>query len=199
MCWFTNRFTALSIDIAVRRWCRRGPMKDSRKQSPPNWSRSQAATSRRPRVLPARKFNCTAKGSAGSFNCNISNPGNIPVAETMCTYMISQAKRNYVDFINGIKEGLTPEESLTKRFKAGEDRLVPEIRGMAWIDSSSGLVIRVNANSNDAGSRGRVRRAGSVSKNPALRSTSEPASGFRNRLFIKMINRLRPFATFIRN
>ncbi|HWE02801.1 MAG TPA: hypothetical protein VG326_10370 [Tepidisphaeraceae bacterium] len=62
----------------------------------------------------------------GFFSLEHIEPWQYPVAETMCTYMITQAKRNYVDFINGIKEGLTPEESLAKRFKAGQDRLVPK-------------------------------------------------------------------------
>jgi len=47
-----------------------------------------------------------------------------PVAETLCAFMIRQNKRNYVDFIVGIKEGLTWEESLEQRYKAPRDRLV---------------------------------------------------------------------------
>jgi len=47
-----------------------------------------------------------------------------PVAETMCTFMISANKRNYVDFINGMKEGLSWEDSLAQRYKAPLDRLV---------------------------------------------------------------------------
>ena len=47
-----------------------------------------------------------------------------PVAETLCAFMIRQNKRNYVDFVVGIKEGLTWEESLEQRYKAPRDRLV---------------------------------------------------------------------------
>ena len=47
-----------------------------------------------------------------------------PVAETMCTFMVSANKRNYVDFINGMKEGLSWQDSLAQRYKAPLDRLV---------------------------------------------------------------------------
>jgi hypothetical protein len=47
-----------------------------------------------------------------------------PVAESLCAFMIRQNKRHYVDFILGIKEGLTWEESLEQRYKAPRDRLV---------------------------------------------------------------------------
>jgi hypothetical protein len=51
-----------------------------------------------------------------------------PVAETLCAYMIRQNKRNYVDFIAGIKEGLTWEQSLEQRYKAPRDRLARAYR-----------------------------------------------------------------------
>ena len=51
-----------------------------------------------------------------------------PVAETMCSYMIQQNKRRYVDFIVGMKEGLTWEQSLEQRYKAPRDRLVRAYR-----------------------------------------------------------------------
>ena len=51
-----------------------------------------------------------------------------PVAETLCAYMIQQNKRNYVDFINGIKDGLTWEQSLEQRYKAPRDRLTRAYR-----------------------------------------------------------------------
>ena len=47
-----------------------------------------------------------------------------PVAETLCAFMIRQNKKNYVDFIVGIKEGLSWEESLDQRYKAPRERLV---------------------------------------------------------------------------
>ena len=52
------------------------------------------------------------------------SPWQYPVAETLCAFMIRQNKRNYVDFVVGIKEGLTWEESLEQRYKAPRDRLV---------------------------------------------------------------------------
>lgn len=48
-----------------------------------------------------------------------------PVAETMCTFMIMANRKNYVDFINGIKAGLSWEDSLNQDYKAPLDRLVP--------------------------------------------------------------------------
>lgn len=48
-----------------------------------------------------------------------------PVAEMLCTFMITAGKSNYVDFINGIKDGLSWRESLEQKFKAPLDRLVP--------------------------------------------------------------------------
>jgi hypothetical protein len=48
-----------------------------------------------------------------------------PVAEELCTFMIQASKKNYVEFINGIKEGLTSEEALSKRYKAPRERLIP--------------------------------------------------------------------------
>jgi hypothetical protein len=48
-----------------------------------------------------------------------------PVAETLCTFMILESKRNYVAFINGIKDGDPWEESLANNYKAPLDRLVP--------------------------------------------------------------------------
>ncbi len=47
-----------------------------------------------------------------------------PVAESLTTFMIRQSKKNYVDFINGIKDGLPWEQSLEKRYNAPRDRLV---------------------------------------------------------------------------
>ena len=51
-----------------------------------------------------------------------------PVAETLCAYMIQQSKRRYVDFIMGIKDGLTWEQSLEQRYKAPRERLVAAYR-----------------------------------------------------------------------
>lgn len=47
-----------------------------------------------------------------------------PVAETLCAFMIRQSKPRYVDFIVGIKEGLTWEQSLEQRYGTRRDRLV---------------------------------------------------------------------------
>ena len=47
-----------------------------------------------------------------------------PVAEMLCTFMIQASATNYVAFINGIKDGLTVDQSLTQRFQAPRERLV---------------------------------------------------------------------------
>jgi hypothetical protein len=47
-----------------------------------------------------------------------------PVAETLTIFMIKNGKRNYVDFINGMKDGLTWKESLEQRYKVELPRLV---------------------------------------------------------------------------
>lgn len=54
-----------------------------------------------------------------------------PVAETLTQFMIRENKKNYVDFINGIKDGLDWEDSLDHRYKAPLDRLLPAYG--AWI------------------------------------------------------------------
>ncbi|HEY2586313.1 MAG TPA: hypothetical protein VGI81_11170 [Tepidisphaeraceae bacterium] len=48
-----------------------------------------------------------------------------PVAQMLCEFMITAGKKNYVDFINGIKDGLSWDEAMTTRYKAPVDRLVP--------------------------------------------------------------------------
>lgn len=47
-----------------------------------------------------------------------------PVAEMLCTMMIQASGKNYVDFINGIKDRLPWEKSLEEKYKATQDRLV---------------------------------------------------------------------------
>ena len=63
-------------------------------------------------------------GMGGMLDARQISPWQYPVAETLCAFMIRQNKRNYVDFVVGIKEGLTWEESLEQRYKAPRDRLV---------------------------------------------------------------------------
>ena len=47
-----------------------------------------------------------------------------PVAENLMAYMIAANRKGYVAFINGIKDGLPAEESLTKHYGADKDRIV---------------------------------------------------------------------------
>jgi len=58
-------------------------------------------------------------------------PWQYPVAETLTQFMILQSKRNYVDFINGIKDVQDWETSLDKNYKAPLERLIPAYG--AWV------------------------------------------------------------------
>jgi hypothetical protein len=47
-----------------------------------------------------------------------------PVAETLTVFMIKNGKKNYVDFINGIKDGLTWKQSLEQKYQVELPRLL---------------------------------------------------------------------------
>jgi hypothetical protein len=47
-----------------------------------------------------------------------------PVAEMLCTFMIQASAPNYVTFINGLKDGLSVDQSLAEKYQAPKDRLV---------------------------------------------------------------------------
>jgi hypothetical protein len=47
-----------------------------------------------------------------------------PVAESLTAFMIQQNKKGYVNFVMGIKDGLTWQEALAQKYKAPRDRLV---------------------------------------------------------------------------
>jgi hypothetical protein len=47
-----------------------------------------------------------------------------PVARTLCEFMITQNKKGYVDFINGIKDGLAWDESLKTHYGVTPEQLV---------------------------------------------------------------------------
>ena len=64
----------------------------------------------------------------GMFDAKHIEPWQYPVAETLCAYMIRQSKQHYVEFITGIKDGLTWEQSLEQRYGAPRERLVPAYR-----------------------------------------------------------------------
>ena len=46
-----------------------------------------------------------------------------PVAETLAAFMIAQNKAGYVAFVNGVKDGMEPEESLEKHYGADRERI----------------------------------------------------------------------------
>ena len=72
----------------------------------------------------ARRWLQQYGGTGGMLDARQIAPWQYPVAETLCAFMIRQNKRNYVDFIVGIKEGLSWQDSLQQRYKAPRDRLV---------------------------------------------------------------------------
>ncbi|MDB5296289.1 MAG: hypothetical protein JWO31_2272 [Phycisphaerales bacterium] len=47
-----------------------------------------------------------------------------PVAEQLCGFMIQQNKKGYVAFVNGVKDGTSIEDSLSKNFGAPRDRVI---------------------------------------------------------------------------
>ncbi len=47
-----------------------------------------------------------------------------PVARTLTEFMIHQSKKGYVDFINGIKDGMAWDESLKTKYGVTPDQLV---------------------------------------------------------------------------
>jgi hypothetical protein len=47
-----------------------------------------------------------------------------PVSRTLCEFMIRQSKPGYVDFINGIKDGLSWDEALKQKYGVTVDQLV---------------------------------------------------------------------------
>jgi hypothetical protein len=48
-----------------------------------------------------------------------------PIARTLTEFMIRRNKRGYVDFINGIKDGLSAEEALKAKYGMSVEELVP--------------------------------------------------------------------------
>jgi hypothetical protein len=64
----------------------------------------------------------------GMLDTKHIEPWQYPVAETLCAYMIRQSNQHYVEFITGIKDGLTWEQSLEQRYRAPRERLVPAYR-----------------------------------------------------------------------
>ena len=63
-------------------------------------------------------------GMRGMFKAKPIEGWQYPVAETLCAFMIRQSKSRYVNFIIGMKEGLTWEQSLEQRYKTTPKRLV---------------------------------------------------------------------------
>lgn len=59
------------------------------------------------------------------FDADLLAGWQYPVAEMLCTFMITAGKSNYVDFINGIKDGLSWRQSLEMKYRAPLERLVP--------------------------------------------------------------------------
>jgi hypothetical protein len=66
------------------------------------------------------------KGVGGDFfNARNIAAWQYPVAENLCSFMIQQNKRGYVEFINAVKDGMGVEEAMEQKFGAPQSRLVP--------------------------------------------------------------------------
>lgn len=63
-------------------------------------------------------------GLKGMLDAEVVTGWQYPVSETLCSFMISQSKDGFVDFIDGIKDGLTWEQSLEQRYGVTRQRLV---------------------------------------------------------------------------
>lgn len=64
-------------------------------------------------------------GLGGLFETRRIEAWQYPVAQSLTEYMILQSKRNYVDFINAIKDGMTWSEALDQKYKAAKERIEP--------------------------------------------------------------------------
>jgi hypothetical protein len=79
------------------------------------------------------------RGSLGPdfFSTDRLEDWQYPVAHALSEFMIKQNKKNYVAFIDGIKDGMKWEEALAQKYGVPQDRLVAafadswNIRGMA--------------------------------------------------------------------
>jgi hypothetical protein len=112
---FVHRFRA---PPTVPSWANEGLAEVIASELVPRPSRANDMTSR------ARSYLQQYGGTGGLLDARHIAAWQYPVAETLCAFMIRQNKRNYVDFIVGIKEGLSWEDSLEKRYKAPRDRLI---------------------------------------------------------------------------
>jgi len=112
---FVHRFRA---PPSLPSWVNEGLAETIASELVPRAARANETTNR------ARASLQQYSGMGGMLDARQISPWQYPVAETLCAFMIRQNKRNYVDFVVGIKEGLTWEESLEQRYKAPRDRLV---------------------------------------------------------------------------
>ncbi len=75
------------------------------------------------------------QGYQGMFEAEHIEGWQYPVSEMITTYMIERDTPGYVAFIKGIKEGLSVDESMEKRYKKSRERVVAGIqRGDAGQD-----------------------------------------------------------------
>jgi len=47
-----------------------------------------------------------------------------PVAEMMCTFMVKENRKNYVEFIKGIKDGMDVKDCFKEKFRVGREQTV---------------------------------------------------------------------------
>jgi hypothetical protein len=65
------------------------------------------------------------RGLGDFFDADHIEGWQYPVSEMMTTFLIEKNRKGYVSFINGIKEGLSWDESLSAKLKWPREQLVP--------------------------------------------------------------------------
>lgn len=102
----------------------------------PSWANEGLAEVIATDLVPQRGLRNTIKTEAreglqqhrnsmsGFFTAEHIEGWQYPVAQSLCEFMITAGKKNYVDFINGIKDGMKWDEALDEKFHAPVDRLV---------------------------------------------------------------------------
>ena len=74
--------------------------------------------------LAVKNLNSHNRSMGDFFTAQHISDWQYPVAQMLTTMMIEAGKKNYVDFINGIKDGLSVDEALAEKYKAPKARLV---------------------------------------------------------------------------
>jgi len=82
------------------------------------------------RMITAREY-LQARGSGNNFFTSRQiDAWQYPVAEHFCAFMIRENKQGYVNFIDGVKDGMGIDDAFEKKYNAPKDRVMA-----AYLDS----------------------------------------------------------------